>query len=98
MESSAPAHVAARMRRAVGLPERLGVLVRRVRPGSAAHTAGVAQGDLVVRAGGAEVRTIGDLHRAVAHVEPGATVELGLVRGVEERTATVVLPDQAAAA
>jgi len=31
-------------------------------------------------------------------VEPGATVELGLVRGVEERTATVVLPDQAAAA
>ena len=94
----APAHVAARMRRAVGLPERLGVLVRRVRPGSAAHTAGVAQGDLVVRAGGAEVRTIGDLHRAVAHVEPGATVELGLVRGVEERTATVVLPDQAAAA
>jgi len=93
----APAHVAARMRRAVGLPERVGVLIRGVRAGSPAHTASVAQGDLVVSAGGAEVRTIGDLHRAVSHVEPGGTLELGLVRGVEERTASVALADQAAA-
>src|ERR671932_1951727 len=63
----APAAVAQRMRRAVGLPERHGVLVLRVKRGSAAEGAGLARGDLVTGAGGAEVRTIGDLHRAVAH-------------------------------
>jgi len=85
----APAAVAQRMRRAVGLPERQGVLVLRVKRGSAAETAGLARGDLVVGAGGAEVHTIGDLHRAVAHA--GATLALDVVRGVEERAVEVTL-------
>jgi len=85
----APAAVAQRMRRAVGLPERHGVLVLRVKRGSAAETAGLARGDLVVGAAGAEVHTIGDLHRAVAHA--GASVALDVVRGVEERAVDVAL-------
>src|SRR3954468_16579233 len=85
----APAAVAQRMRRAVGLPERHGVLVLRVKRGSAAEAAGLARGDLVVGAGGAEVHTIGDLHRAVAHAE--ATVALDVVRGVDERAVDVAL-------
>src|SRR3954465_5523164 len=86
----APAAVAQRMRRAVGLPERHGVLVLRVKRGSAAAHPGLARGDLVVGAAGAEVHTIGDLHRAVARA--GASVALDVVRGVEERAVTVTLP------
>src|SRR3954464_485187 len=85
----APAAVAQRMRRAVGLPERHGVLVVRVKRGSARKGAGLGRGDLVVGAGGSEVHTIGDLHRAVAHAD--ATLALDVVRGVDERAVDVAL-------
>ncbi len=85
----APAAVAQRMRRAVGLPDRQGVLVLRVKRNSAAEDAGLARGDLVVAAAGDDVHTIGDLHRAVAHAGP--TLGLGIVRGVEERAVDVTL-------
>jgi DNA-binding MarR family transcriptional regulator len=61
----APAATASRMRRAVGLPDRHGVLVLKVKRDSAADNAGLQRGDLVTGAAGAEIRTIGDLHRAV---------------------------------
>jgi DNA-binding MarR family transcriptional regulator len=85
----APAAVAQRMRRAVGLPDRHGVLVLRVKRGSAADAAGLQRGDLVVGAAGAEVHTIGDLHRAVTHAD--AAVALDVVRGVDERAVEVAL-------
>jgi S1-C subfamily serine protease len=81
--------VAQRMRRAVGLPDRHGVLVVRVKRGSAADAAGMQRGDLVVGAAGGEVHTIGDLHRAVSHAS--ATVALDVVRGVDERNVEVAL-------
>jgi DNA-binding MarR family transcriptional regulator len=90
----APAAVAQRMRRAVGLPERHGVLVLRVKRGSAADAAGLQRGDLVVAAAGAEVHTIGDLHRAVAHAD--GTLKLDVVRGVDERSLEVTLAAAAA--
>src|SRR3954452_21746777 len=86
----APAAVAQRMRRAVGLPDRHGVLVLRVKRGSAADGGGLARGALVVGAAGAEVHTLGDLHRAVAHA--GGTLKLEVVRGVDERALEVALP------
>jgi DNA-binding MarR family transcriptional regulator len=85
----APAAVAQRMRRAVGLPERHGVLVLKVRRGSAAEGAGLARGDLVVGAAGADVHTIGDLHRALAHAD--GTLTLDVVRGVDDRKVDVAL-------
>jgi DNA-binding MarR family transcriptional regulator len=85
----APAAVAQRMRRAVGLPDRNGVLVVRVKRASAAAGAGLQRGDLVVGAAGAEVHTIGDLHRAVSHAN--ATLRLDVVRGVDERAVEVPL-------
>ena len=45
-------HVARRLRRSVGLPERDGVLVRGVEDGSPAAAAGIEAGDLIVEAGG----------------------------------------------
>jgi DNA-binding MarR family transcriptional regulator len=85
----APAAVASRMRRAVGLPDRHGILVLKVKRASAAADAGLARGDLVTGAGGGEVRTIGDLHRAVRHAR--GTLALDVVRGVEERSVEVAL-------
>jgi DNA-binding MarR family transcriptional regulator len=85
----APAATASRMRRAVGLPDRHGVLVLKVKRGSAADRAGLQRGDLVTAAAGAELRTIGDLHRAVR--KAGATLALDVVRGVDERAVEVEL-------
>jgi serine protease Do len=83
----APAHVARRLRRSVGLPERDGVLVRGVEDGSLAASAGVEAGDLIVEAGGHAIGDPDDLVDALAALE--LPFELRLVRGAEERTVTV---------
>ncbi|MGZ9275560.1 MAG: S1C family serine protease [Candidatus Limnocylindrales bacterium] len=83
----APNHVARRLRRSVGLPDRDGVLVRGVEDGSPAAAAGIEAGDLIVSAGGRAIADADDLHDAlVASARP---FELGIVRGAEERTLTV---------
>ena len=83
----APAHVARRLRRSVGLPELDGVLVRAVEEGSPAEAAGIAEGDLLVAAGGRSVGDVDDLHEALAAT--GFPLTISLVRGSEERTVTV---------
>ena len=87
----APARVAAHLRRAAGLPERDGLLVRGVEEGGPADTAGVREGDLIVAAAGESTSTLDDLHRILTNA--GATLELGLVRGNDESTVTVSFPD-----
>ena len=86
----APGHVARRLRRAVGLPDREGLLIREVTEESPSARAGLAQGDLIVAAGGQPVRTIDDLFDALQAAGSG-TVELTVVRGTEERTIQVAL-------
>jgi len=88
----APGHVARRMRRAVGLPELDGLLVRDVVDESPAARAGVASGDMIVAVGGQPVRTVDDLYDALQAAGTGA-IELSLVRGTEERTVQVSLGD-----
>jgi serine protease Do len=85
----APGPVARRLRRAVGLPEAEGVLIRDVAEGSPAARAGLAQGDLIVAAGGEPVRAIDDLYDALP-AAPGATLALTVMRGADERTIQVV--------
>jgi serine protease Do len=82
----APPEIAHRMRRAVGLPERDGVLVRGVEEDSPAGAAGLQEGDLVVAAGGRDVRSLEDLQSALDG--SGETLDVGIVRGTEERTVT----------
>jgi S1-C subfamily serine protease len=83
----APSHVARRLRRSVGLPDRDGVLVRGVEEGSPAETAGIEAGDLIVEAGGKAIVDGDDLFAALATVD--GAYEVKLVRGAEERTVTV---------
>jgi DNA-binding MarR family transcriptional regulator len=85
----APAAVAARMRRAVGLAADPGVLVMRVKPGGAADAAGISRGDLVVQIGGDPVHTIGDLDRAVRAAD--GTLSVKVLRGAEPHELEVSL-------
>jgi serine protease Do len=84
----APSWVARRMRRAVGLPDREGVLVREVESASAAERAGIAEGDLLIEAGGREIREPDDVYDALGSVS-GNSIKLTIVRGTEERTIDV---------
>jgi serine protease Do len=84
----APPHVARRMRQAVGLDPREGLLVRHVEPGGPAAAAGLRPGDLIVEAGGEPVATVEDLF-AVLDAPGGTTLALRIVRGVEELDLTV---------
>jgi serine protease Do len=88
----APPRVARRMRRAVGLPERSGLLVRAVEDGSASERAGIQRGDLLVAADGRELEGIDDLYASLDAVPPrGGTLQLTVVRGTEERDVAVAL-------
>jgi serine protease Do len=79
----APPRVARRLRSAVGLPERDGLLVRAVVDGSPAAAAGLERGDLLVRAGDRELASMDDLFDALDAA--GDTLSLVVVRGTEER-------------
>lgn len=85
----APGRVARRMRRAVGLPERSGLLVRAVEDDSPAGRGGVESGDLLVAAGGRELDGIDALHLALDGLAAGSALELSVVRGTDERSVTV---------
>ena len=90
----APAHVARRLRRAVGLPDADGLLIREVSEDSPAARAGLARGDLIVAAAGQPTRSVDDLAGALRAAAQGGTVELTVLRGTDERTVQVTLgPD-----
>lgn len=85
----APSHVARRLRRAVGLPDQAGVLVRSVADGSPAARAGLERGDLIVGAGGDEIDGVDALYRALDGLSPDSTLNLAVLRGAEERSVAV---------
>ena len=85
----APTRVARRLRRAVGLPERDGLLVHGVEDGGPAGEAGIEKGDLLVAADGTELARVDDLRTALS--KAGAELRLTAVRGVEEREVVVKL-------
>lgn len=84
-----PPPVARRMRRAVGLSEVDGLLVGGVEEDSAAGRAGIRRGDLITRVGDRSIVGIDDLYAALDTIQPGAAIELHLIRGTEEITLTV---------
>jgi serine protease Do len=91
-----PPRAARRMRRAVGLSERSGLLVRAVEDDSAASRAGFARGDLIVAVAGREVGEIDDLYAALDAADNGA-LTVAIVRGTDERELTVSFAEPAAA-
>ena len=84
------------MQRAVGLPERDGLLVRGVEDESPAARAGIQQGDLIVAAAGQQVDGIDALHRALDAASGNGGLTLTVVRGTEERQVEIELAGAAA--
>jgi len=93
----APPHVARRLRRSVGLPEREGLLVLGVEEGGPAARAGMAKGDFIVAVGERAVASVDDLAAALGAAPEGAPVQLAIVRGADELTVAVDLDADGAA-
>jgi serine protease Do len=87
-----PPDLARRLRRAVGLPDSDGLLIREVMEDSPAARAGLAQGDLIVAAAGHPIRTPDDLFDALQAAR-GGTIELNIVRGTDQRAIHVAFGD-----
>ena len=91
----APSVVARKLRRAVGLPDADGLLIRVVEEGSPADLAGLQEGDLLTTLGGEAVTTVDGLHDLLGRVGTGE-VDVTWLRGADEHSATVTLPAAAA--
>lgn len=87
----APVHVALAMQRAVGLPERPGLLVRSAEEQSPAAAAGLAEGDILTEAGGTPLRSVSGLYSAITDALPAGRLELRVRRGLKDRTVSVPL-------
>ncbi len=85
----APVHVARRLRRAVGLPERDGLLVRGVVEDSPAARAGLGNGDLLVKANDRDLDHPDVLHEVLDGLGEADELTLVVVRGVDEHTIVV---------
>jgi serine protease Do len=90
----APPRVARRLRGAVGLPEREGLLIRAVERGSAADRAGLQRGDLIVSAQGQTTERLDVLYEALDAASEADSLELDIVRGTDQQTVSVGLGEE----
>jgi serine protease Do len=87
----APPRVARRLRRAVGLPEIDGVLIRAVEADGPAARAGLQRGDLLAEVAGRSVEGVDVLYEALDGAAAGTELTLKVVRGTDEQILTVSL-------
>ena len=87
----APAHTTIAMRESLGLPPVAGLLVRAVERGRPAAAAGIRTGDVLLRAGGWELRSVASLYAAMDDAAPTRSLQLTLLRGTEQQPSTIRL-------
>lgn len=85
----ASAEVARQLRGSVGLPERAGLLVRTLQSDSPAERADIRVGDLLTAAGGQDLTTVDDLHRALDDSRPSGELVVHVLRGADELDVSV---------
>jgi predicted Fe-Mo cluster-binding NifX family protein/O6-methylguanine-DNA--protein-cysteine methyltransferase len=76
------------------LPNEDGVLVLEVAPNSIGASAGLLQGDEIIRVGKTRIETVSNLDAAIAGYKFGETVQLKIYRGNKTRNLYAVLPDK----
>lgn len=93
--SVVPNQVAIKMRRAVGLDESPGVLVRGVAEDGPAAAAGIVEGDMIVKVGDATVADVDDLHDALQTAPTGEPFPVAVLRGADtvELQVTIKIED-----
>ncbi len=89
--SVVPSRIAHKMRRAVGLPDAAGVLVRGVSPDGPADAAGIREGDLIVRVGETQIADVDDLHDALDAAPVDEAFRVVVVRGTDEVEVAVTI-------
>src|SRR5271165_2615119 len=77
--------------RAVALPEIAGAIVDDVVPGGPAETAGLRQGDVILRVGDQKITDTRAVARAIAHAPIGGTIDLDAWRDRQTRTLRVTV-------
>jgi serine protease Do len=77
--------VSADLAEAMGLDGTRGALVSQIEPGSAAARAGIKAGDVIVAVNGAPIAHAEDLARNVARNQPGAVIDVTVVRDRQRR-------------
>lgn len=90
--SVVPGYAARKMRRAVGLSDTAGVLVRDVAEDGPAARAGIKGGDMIVKIGDRDITDIDDLHDAIEAASPGEAFTVTVLRGNDEFEAEVTIP------
>jgi S1-C subfamily serine protease len=79
-----------------GLSQSSGALVAEVAQGSPAETAGLQQGDIIVKADGKDVTGTADLYKIDQTKKPGDQVQLTVDRNGQQGTVTVTLGERPA--
>ncbi|HJP77352.1 MAG TPA: MarR family transcriptional regulator [Pseudonocardiaceae bacterium] len=82
----APAHVTIEVRRAAGLPDVVGLLVRETEPDAPAAHAGIKVGDVLVKAEAHELHSVTALHAAAKQAKRTGTLHVTVVRGAKTKT------------
>ena len=86
----APAHDTVRIRRAAGLPETVGLMVRDIAPEGPAAIAGLRIGDVLTRLDDRELRSVSALHAAARQAGRGGRLRVNGVRGMHTRFEAVL--------
>jgi S1-C subfamily serine protease len=73
----------------------VGVLIAGVETGSAAETAGLVRGDIILEVNGNAMNSLFDLQNALSELAPGESAELTVLHGDETRMLTAELSDRA---
>jgi len=89
----APAHLAITLRESVGLPPVAALLVRSVEEDGPASAAGIRVGDLLLRAGARELRSIAALYASIEDAADAGRLNVTLLRGADEHRFAVELGD-----
>jgi serine protease Do len=83
--------VTADLAESMGLENAKGAIISDLTQGSPALKAGLKSGDTILKVDGTEISDARDLAKNIAHVAPGKTVQLAIIRDGKPKTVDVVL-------